>query len=368
MDFGFTAEQAELRDTVRTFLSRQATSERVRAAAGFDSALWQRLTSELGVTALAIPEQYGGFGASEVEMGLVLEEAGRVLLPAPYLATVTAAAALDGDLATDLLAGIADGGTVATLALAEPGVGWSSKDWTCTARRSGAGYLLDGVKEHVLDGQVADVAVVAALCDGEPGLYAVRTADTRRTEHSTLDPTRRQVRLEFTATPATLVSRRGAEHALDLMWAAVAVESIGVARASLESTIDYLRTREQFGVPLAHFQALRHRIADLAVAVEAATSSAWYALRVAGTAEFAVAAPLAKLVATRAAGTVTAESIQLHGGIGFTWEHDAHLYLKRATANRLLLGDEVALRRLIADRAGLSAAMGQGVAPVDSTV
>ncbi|MFI0793883.1 MULTISPECIES: acyl-CoA dehydrogenase family protein [Micromonospora] len=353
MEFGFTAEQAELRDTVRSFLSRHATSARVRAAEGFDAGLWQRLTGELGVAALAISEEYGGFGASEVEVGLVLEEAGRVLLPAPYLATVTAAAAVDGELAADLLAGIADGSTIATLALAEPGVGWTPESWTCTARRSGDGYLLDGVKEHVLDGQVADVAVVAAVCDAEPGLYAVRTGDARRTGYATLDPTRRQARLEFTATPATLVGRRGVAHALDLLWAALAVESVGVARASLELTIDYLKTREQFGVPLAHFQALRHRIADLAVAVEAATSSAWYALRVAGTAEFAVAAPVAKLVATRAAYAVTAESIQLHGGIGFTWEHDAHLYLKRATANQLLLGDEVTLRRLIATRAGL---------------
>ena len=352
MDFGFTAEQADLRDTVRAFLTRYATSERVRAADGFDAELWRRLAGELGVTALAIDEEHGGFGASEVELGVVLEEAGRVLLPTPYLSTVTASAAVDPALAADLLPGLADGSVIATLALAEPGGDWISGRWSCTARRAGDGYLVDGIKEHVLDGAVADVVVVAAVFDGEPGLFAVRAGDLRCTPHDTLDLTRRQARLEFVAAPATLVGR-DVWRALDLLWSGLAVESVGVARASLDLTIDYLRTRKQFGVPLAHFQALRHRVADLAVAVESAISSAWYALRVAGTDEFTVAAPVAKLVATRAAYQVTAESIQLHGGIGFTWEHDAHLYFKRATANRLLLGDEVALRRVIAARAGL---------------
>ncbi|MCW3841494.1 acyl-CoA/acyl-ACP dehydrogenase [Micromonospora yasonensis] len=352
MEFGFTTEQTDLRDTVRTFLARHATSARVRAADGFDATLWRRLAGELGVTALAIDEKHGGFGASEVEVGIVLEEAGRVLLPAPYLSTVVAAAAVDPALGADLLPGLADGSVIAALALAEPGAGWTPDRWSCTARRGGDGYVLDGVKEHVLDGAVADMVVVAAVCGGEPGLYAVRAEDVRRTPHDTLDPTRRQARLEFDGAAASLVGR-DVRRAVDLLWAALAVESVGVARASLELTVDYLKTRQQFGVPLAHFQALRHRVADLAVAVEAATSSAWYALRVAGTEEFAIAAPLAKLVATRAAYAVTAESIQLHGALGFTWEHDAHLHFKRATANRLLLGDEVALRRVIAARAGL---------------
>ncbi|PZM97817.1 MAG: acyl-CoA dehydrogenase [Actinobacteria bacterium] len=352
MEFGFTAEQTALRDTVRRFLARHVTSDRVRAADGFDAELWRRFAGELGVTALAIAEEHGGFGASEVELGVVLEETGRVLLPVPYLSTVTAAAAVDPALGADLLPKLADGSVIATLALAEPGEGWTPERWSCAARRDGEEYRLDGVKEHVLDGAAADVAIVGAICDGQPGLYAVRADEFRRVSHDTLDPTRRQARLEFAGARASLVSR-DAHRALELLWAALAVESVGVARASLERTCEYLKTRRQFGVPLAHFQALRHRVADLAVAVEAATSSAWYALRVAGTDEFAVAAPLAKVVATRAAYTVTAESIQLHGGIGFTWEHDAHLYFKRATANRLLLGDEVALRRLIAERAGL---------------
>lgn len=351
MEFGFTAEQAQLRDTVRSFLDRHATSERIRAVDGFDPELWRRLTGELGLSALAVPEEHGGFGATEVEIGVVLEETGRALAPAPMLSTLVAAAAIDPKLAPDLLAEIAEGRTIASLAVAEPGDPDPSA-WRCTAQPDGDGYRLDGAKEHVLDGQVADVVVVAAVCDGEPGLYAARTADAARTPHDTLDLTRRQARLRFDAAPAVRVGA-DPDRALNLLWAALAVESIGVARASLEQTVEYLQTRKQFGVPLAHFQALRHRVADLFTMVEAATSSAWYAIRVAGTPEFPVAAPLAKLVATRAAYTVTAESIQLHGGIGFTWEHDAHLYFKRATANRLLFGDEVRLRQVIATRAGL---------------
>ncbi|GLY24615.1 acyl-CoA dehydrogenase family protein [Micromonospora sp. NBRC 101691] len=354
MEFGFTAEQVELRDTVQGFLRRHATSERVRAADGFDAGAWRRLTDELGVTGLAVAPEHGGYGTSWVEVAVVLVETGAALLPTPYLSTVTTAAALDPDLAGDLLTGIAERGTSATLALAEPGrAGWAPENWSCRADHQGGDrYLLDGVKEHVLDGAVAETVVVAATCAGEPGLYAVRADDVRRTGHDTLDLTRPQARLEFSGTPARLVGRDGGRRALELMWLALAADSIGVARASLERTVEHLRTRQQFGVPLAHFQALRHRIADLAVALEAATSSTWYAVRSHGTAEFGTAAPLAKLVATDAAYAVTAESVQLHGGIGFTWEHDAHLYLRRATANRLLLGDAPALRSRLAPPPG----------------
>jgi alkylation response protein AidB-like acyl-CoA dehydrogenase len=218
--------------------------------------------------------------------------------------------------------------------------------------------VLEGVKEYVLDGQVADVAIVAARSDGELALFAAGVSTARCTPHPTLDLTRRQARLEFTGSPAVRVSPVGdrgaaAARALDLARVALAVESVGVGAASLAMTVEYLKIREQFGVPLATFQALRHRVADLAVRLEAATSSAWYALRVAGTEEFAVAAPLAKLVATQAAWQITAQSIQLHGGIGFTWEHDAQLYFKRAVASRFLFGDPASLRRCVGARAGL---------------
>jgi len=329
VDFEFSSEQAELRGVVRDFLKVHK------------GATWQRLTGELGLTALAIGAEYGGAGASLVEVGIVLEEAGAALLPDPLLSTVVAAAALDPALpgAAELLPALAAGTTVATLAIRATSGG--------TATRDGRSYRLDGVWDNVLDGQVADVFVVAA----DDCLFAVR--DAAVTRHTTVDTTRGQARLVLRGTPGVLVGASTVDHALDLLRAALAVESVGVARASLQSTVDHLKTREQFGVPLATFQALRHRVADLAVALEQATSSAWYALRVADTCEFAVAAPVAKLLACDAAFDITAAAIQLAGGIGFTWEHPAHHYLKRATTNRLLAGDPIALRRLIGRRAGI---------------
>ena len=332
----YTEEQQQLRDTVRAFLSRRGED------------VWARLTGELGLTALAVDERHGGFGATLAEVGIALEETGRVLLAAPYLPTVATAAAL-GDAAADVLPGIADGTTVATLAVAEPGTAWRLDALTTTARETADGWRLDGVKEYVLDGAGADLFAVVA----DAGLFLVRAEDTNRTAHSTLDQTRPQARVAFDGVRALRVGdERAAARAVDLHLLALAAESLGVARASLEATAAYLNTRTQFGVSLASFQALRHRIADLAVRVEAATSAVWYALR-ADPDELPVAAPLAKVVATEAAYAVTAQSIQLHGGIGFTWEHDAHRYFKRATTNRQLFGDPVTLRRLIGTRAGI---------------
>jgi len=347
MDFAFTPEQAALREAVRDLLRRDATSGRVRAADGFDAPLWTRLATELGVTSLLVPEELGGAGATLVDAGVVIEEAARTLAPVPYLSTVVASAVADPVTAAQIGKGAA-----AAVALAEKATGWDLDALSCTATATPDGHVLHGTKDYVLDGQAADVLLVAATLDGVPALFAVAARDCRRTAHDTLDLTRRQARLELDGTPAVAAGATAA-HALDLLWAALAVESIGVARASLDLTVAHLRVREQFGAPLATYQALRHRVADLFVALEAATSSAWYALRAAGTAEFPVVAPLAKLVATEAAYRVTAESIQLLGGIGFTWEHDAHLYFRRATANRALAGDPVWLRRTIATRAGI---------------
>jgi alkylation response protein AidB-like acyl-CoA dehydrogenase len=367
MDFTFSSEQDDFRASTRAFLAKHAAGLRSRALGSFDRPLWTKLTEELGLTALAIPEPAGGIGASLVEVAIALEESGRVLLCVPYLSTVVAAAALtpplgaadslDGDVAA-LLGGIAAGETVATLAVAEAGLRWGSDWFATTARRRGDGYVIEGVKEHVLDGDVADLAVVVAVCDGELGLFAVRAEDVRRRGMSTVDQTRPVARWEFDNAPATRISGPGDEgaaaaYAVDILHAALAVEAVGTAAGSLELTVAYLKTREQFGVPLATFQALRHRVADLAVSLDAATSSAWYAIRTAGADEFGVCAPVAKLVAADAAYAVAADSIQLHGGIGFTWEHDAHRYFKRATATRLTYGDPPALRRLIGARAAL---------------
>jgi alkylation response protein AidB-like acyl-CoA dehydrogenase len=328
VDFAFTDEQEDLRAAVRRLLARSGAQE------------WTKMVDELGLTALAIPEEHGGFGASLVEVAIALEETGAALAPVPLLATVTAAAAVDPSTPAGaaLLPGLAAGSTVAALAFPSP------TGPPLTAVRdgnAGAGaHLVDGTAVHVLNGADADIAVVAT----DSGLFAVPVAYATRTVHPTLDQTRSQATLVFEAAPAERVGS-SAGPALSLLRAALAVESVGVARAALAAAVAHLQTREQFGVPLATFQALRHRVADLTVHVEAATSSAWYAVRVAGTDEFATAATVAKLVATEAAFAVTGECIQLFGGIGFTWEQDAHRYFKRATANRLLAGTPAELRR-----------------------
>ncbi|WP_433606956.1 acyl-CoA dehydrogenase family protein [Dactylosporangium sp. CA-139114] len=326
----FTPEQTALRESVRDFF----------ASPGYS---WARLAGELGLTALAVAEEHGGFGATAVEAGIVLEEAGAALLSAPLLSTTAAILALDPASgppeppigapalypASGLLASLAAGATIGALALGD-GV---------EARPSANGIVLDGRVEHVLDGDAADVFLVEAAGD----LYATDAAVVQAVP--TLDTTRGQATLILTAAPARPVAPGGAAHALAVVRALLAAECVGVARAALQSTVDHLRTRHQFGVPLSTFQALRHRVADLYVLLEQATSTARYALRCHGTAEFAVAAPLAKLCAAEAAWTITRESIQLLGGIGFTWEHPAHRYLKRATAGHLLFGDPPTLRR-----------------------
>lgn len=315
MDFSFTEEQGDLRALVRDFLSQHTV--RSREPGSFDPALWRRLSAELGLTGLATSADLA------VELAIVLEETGRALLALPYLSTVVAAQFLPDF----------DGETVAALSLGEGLV-----------VRDGA---VSGVVEGVMDGDVASLAVVAV---GD-GLYAVSLADVARTPVASLDPSRPTATLTFNGQPARRLAATP-DQASEALHLALAVESLGVAAASLELTVEHLKSRRQFGVALATFQALRHRVADLAVALEAATSSTWYAVR-SSVEERPITAALAKLVAADAAYAVTAESIQLHGGIGFTWEHDAHRYFKRATVTRLTHDDPVTLRRTLAGRAGL---------------
>jgi alkylation response protein AidB-like acyl-CoA dehydrogenase len=324
MSLGFTAEHEDLRELVRGFVARHPV--RSREPGSYDAGLWRRLAAELGLPGLAA-------GGSPVDVAIVLEETGRALLALPYLSTVVAS----GLLPPALLPGVAQGETLAALHLA---AGLVASD--------GA---VDGVAVGVMDGDVATLAVVAAACDRVPGLYAVPLDGVERTATSTLDHSRPAATLTLHHAPAVPLTATP-DQALDALHLALAVESLGVAAASLEQTVTHLGTRHQFGAPLASFQALRHRVADLAVDVEAARSTTWYAVRAPMT-EHPVLAPMAKLVAADAAYAVTAESIQLHGGIGFTWEHDAHRYFKRATVTRLTHGDPVTLRRALAARAGL---------------
>jgi alkylation response protein AidB-like acyl-CoA dehydrogenase len=348
-----TPEQAALREALRAFLRQHATPERVRQAmadpAGFDETAWKRLTGELGLTALAVPERFDGVGAGLGEVAVAVEEIGRVLLPVPYLSSVLVAAVLGEaaeagvEAAGEYLGALASGELTAALVLAD----------TLTV----ADGRLSGTATHVIDAPQADLFLARA---GD-ALYAVRRVHTDVAVADTMDQTRGQAAVSFHGATATLVSRTGDGGALarrseELLRVLLAVESVGAAEQALAITVEYLKTREQFGRPIGTFQALKHRCADLAVEVAAARATAHAAVQAAlGASEDSldVLGPLAKRYCADVFFHVAAEMIQLHGGIGFTWEHQAHLYLKRAKSTQLLHGTPGELRRLVADRANL---------------
>lgn len=358
----------DLRAMVRRFLRDRSPVTAVRTLMtgerGYDPALWSELV-ELGLVGVAVPERYSGGGRGLAEACVVAEEAGQVLLCAPYLAT--AGLAIPALLACgtetdrrDLLPGLATGGRIGTLAFVEEDGAWDLSTVRTSARPDGAGWLLDGAKSFVLDGHVADLLLVVAVAPGgEPSLFAVDGAadGLNRRALSTLDPTRKLARLEFTATPARLVGELGRAQAglsasLDVARILLAAEQTGGAQRCLDMSVEHARTRVQFGRLIGSFQAVKHRCADMLVAIEAARSALWWAAR-ADDAERPAAAAVAKLHAADAFFLAAAGTVQLHGGIGFTWEHDAHLYYKRAKSGQLMLGDAGHHQQLLADRIGV---------------
>jgi alkylation response protein AidB-like acyl-CoA dehydrogenase len=350
MDFSFTDEQNGLREAVRRLGSEHAAVDADRAA------VWRAVTQQLGLTGIGIDEEFGGAGGDFVDAAVVIEEAGRTLLPAPLTTTLVAGTVLQrcGPGAAPYAAAVAGGETVAVVAAG--------------AEVRTSGDSLTGRLPHVLDGDVADLVLVA----GPDGLWAVDVRavgdDAIRVHPQVpLDASRGQADIELTnAAAARLGDTDAASAAVDTLRVALALEAVGAARHCFELTLDYLKTREQFGRPIGSFQALQHRAADLTVALEAAASTAYYAAWVVADApdELAVMAPVAKSVCGEAAWRVAAETIQMHGGIGFTWEHPAHRYFKRITTIRLLLGDAREQRRLVAERAGLASGLAvSGSAP-----
>lgn len=330
-------ESVALRDAVRSLLTRRSGPEAVRAAMesplGYDDKLWSTLCEQIGVAALAIPERYGGAGAGLAEACVVLEELGRTLTPAPMLGSAvlcgSAVLGTGNDEACErLLPGIAAGTTLAALA-------WSDEDWSPGLTASDTG--LDGRAHYVLDGDLADVLLAVARTSGGVGLFEVPLDGVRRERVTTLDPTRRLAVVEFASTPARRLDADGFDlrKLRDTAVVAVAAEQVGAAARALELTVEYTKQRRQFGRAIGSFQALKHRMADVHVHVEAARS-ALYAALVDGDAE---AVTTAKVVCSEAFSHAAAEMVQLHGGIAITWEHDAHLYFKRAHGTALLFGD-----------------------------
>ena len=371
MNFAFSEEQEELRRSVRRFLEDKSPSTEVRrlmeTTEGFDKAVWDQMANQLGLQALAIPEEYGGVGFGYVELTVVFEEMGAALLCAPYFATVALAAnALlsSGDEAAkkDLLPGIASGETIATLALTEDSGRWDTDGITLAATRKGDDWKLDGHKMFVIDGQNANLVLVAAKTDKGVSLFAVDggAAGMTTTSLATMDQTRKQARIEFASTPARLVGDEGGaapvlSRTLDLAAVALAAEQVGGAQRCLDMAVEYAKTRIQFGRPIGSFQAIKHKCADMLLEVESAKSAAYYAGWAAAedSEELPVVASVAKSYCSEAYFHAAAENIQIHGGIGFTWEHDAHLYFKRAKSSELMLGDPSYHRELLAQRIGI---------------
>jgi len=371
MNFAFSEEQDELRRAVHRFLEEKSPETEVRrlmeTTEGFDAAVWRQMADQLGLQSLTIPEEYGGSGFSYVELIVVLEEMGAALLCAPYFSTVALAANAilssgDQSAKKNLLPGIASGDTIGTLAITEDNGRWDFSGVTLEARQSNDGWLLDGHKMFVIDGHVADLILVAGRTHKGISLFGVMgdAAGLTRTPLPTMDQTRKQARLEFASTPAWLIGRQGEAEAglsrtLDLAVVALAAEQVGGAQHCLDSSVEYAKTRIQFGRPIGSFQAIKHKCADMLLEVESAKSAAYYAGWAAAESpeELPVVASLAKSYCSEAYFHAAAENIQIHGGIGFTWEHDAHLYFKRAKSSELLFGDPSYHRELLAQRIGI---------------
>jgi alkylation response protein AidB-like acyl-CoA dehydrogenase len=371
MKFAVSAEQQELRESVRRFLADRAPLPRVRelmeTADGLDEQVWRQAGAQLGLPGIAIGEEYGGSGFSFAEQAIVLEELGAALYGGPYLASaVLAATALlaspDEGARRGLLPDIASGETIATLAFTEDDGSWEPGAIRLAAVSNGDGWVLDGHKSFVLDGHTAGLILVVASTGDGLSLFAVEAAadGLHRTALPTLDQTRKLARLEFSSVAARLIGVPGDAAAvlartLDVAAIALAAEQLGGAQRALDMAVDYAKIRHQFGRPIGSFQAIKHRCADLLLEVETLRSAVAYASAAVAenTSEVPVVAALAKAYASDVYFHVAAENIQIHGGIGFTWEHDAHLYFKRAKSSELFLGDASYHRERLATRIGV---------------
>jgi alkylation response protein AidB-like acyl-CoA dehydrogenase len=379
MRFAFTEEQQALRTIARRFLQQQSSPERVRAAMERPEELvpplWSRIAAELGWAALLVPEESCGLGLGAVEMVAIIEEAGRTLLCAPLLGSAccaTTAIRVAGDAAEQarLLPALATGERISALAVVEPGGSWTQHAFETTAAVAEHGFVLRGVKRHVLDGARADhFVVVAREPGGGCGFYELSREQRGVSVRSlpTMDSTRglAELVLDGVLVPP---SARLAGHGFDLVdrilersAVFLAAEQVGGAQACLDMAVDYAKVRHQFGRPIGSFQAIKHKCADMLVWVESARSAAYYAaclLDEAGddparAAEVSEAAATAKAYCSEAYFRCAAESVQIHGGIGITWEHDAHLHLKRARAGEGLFGTPDHYRDRVADQLGL---------------
>jgi alkylation response protein AidB-like acyl-CoA dehydrogenase len=367
VEFTFTDEQRQLRDAVKKFCAENFDEQTVRrlmeSDPPFDAGVWTRLGTELGVLGLSVPEADGGVGGSLIDQAVAVEELGAALACGPVFGTVFLAipalvAASSRSVRDGLLAELVEGRRTAAFAVTDRAGAFDPSTVSVTASRSGEEWTLTGTVERVVDGGAADDLLVAA--DGPDGvaLYVVDAAaeGVHRTPLVTLDLTRPQATIRLADAPARVVAdpaeaQRVIEHALHVGSALLAVEQVGAAQHLLDLSVEYAKARLQFGRPIGSFQAVKHRLADLLVDLEHARSAAYHAVWALtdGSDDPALAASIAQATASAAFARVATDTIQVHGGIGFTWEHQAHLYFKRATTDAALLGTPEQHRARVAE-------------------
>jgi alkylation response protein AidB-like acyl-CoA dehydrogenase len=368
MDFGFSEEQELLRSSATDFLNKECPMSYVRQMMdderGYGEELWKKM-ADLGWMGLISPEEFGGAGLNMVDLVVVLEEMGRVVLPGPFFSTVALGglAILAGgtnEQKQNLLPNITTGKTKATLAVLEENARWDEQGINLKAEKHGAGYQLSGVKLFVPDAHVADLIVCAARTAEGIALFLTerQQSGVRTRLLKTMDQTRKLCEVTFdkvqVGPEATLgVVGKGWEtlaRVIDHGKVALCAEMCGGAQQVLDMSVEYAKVREQFGRPIGSFQAIQHKCANMLMQVESAKSATYYAAwAVANNVpEAPLAAAMAKAYCSDAYRQVSAEGIQVHGGIGFTWEHDMHIYFKRAKGSEVTFGDATWNRELVA--------------------
>lgn len=373
MEFTLSDEQSMLRDTVRSLLEDKSRSSRVRdvmeSSSGVDEDLWGAM-ADMGLPAMHVPEEFGGAGFTFMETGLVLEELGRAIAAVPYFSSVVLGAtavliAGSNEQKTEILPNVASGGMRLALATVEDGRGWGTGDVAAEATADDGSYVIHGAKAYVVDGHSADALVVSAREGNGVSLFLVPADAPHLTRHrmQTMDTTRQQAVVRFDGTRVPDSARLGEAGSgvatLDMLYdvavSMLAFEQVGGAQRCMEMAVDYAKERKQFGRAIGSFQAIKHKCADMLVQIESARSAAYYAGWAASNShdELTVAAPTAKAYCSDAYFFCASENIQVHGGIGFTWEHDAHLFFKRAKTSQLMFGDPAEWRALLASRLGV---------------
>jgi alkylation response protein AidB-like acyl-CoA dehydrogenase len=380
MNFGFSEEQEMLRESARKFLDSQCPTTFVRKMmeddTGHSDELWKKLAA-MGWLGLLIPQKLGGMGGGFLDATVILEEMGKALFPGPFLSSAllgaaTVAAGGSSAQKRELLPRVADGSSILTVAWQEHAAGPEADDVRLAARRKGADFVLHGEKRFVYDARVADWLVVAARTarvSGHPergvSLFLVERGSPGLSVAAlpTVDKTRRQANVSFDGVSVPTKRLLGRLHegwpvltrALQVGTAAISVEAVGVAQRALDLSVLYARERTQFGKPIGSFQAVKHKCVDMMVAIENARSLAYYAAWSveARNRESPAAVAMAKAYVSEMGKSVTGDAIQIHGGIGFTWEHDIHLYYRRALANEGAFGAAPLHREAVAKRLNL---------------